>query len=55
LKAVAIDPTWLAWSALAGITALYDRNFESAEEHWRKALESDPAYARPTTGMPVTA
>jgi serine/threonine-protein kinase len=46
LKAVAIDPSLAsAWSALAGITALYDRNFESAEEHWRKALESDPAYA----------
>jgi serine/threonine-protein kinase len=34
-----------ARSALAAVTALYDRKFESAEEHWRKALESDPAYA----------
>lgn len=34
-----------ARSALAAVTALYDRNFESAEEQWREALESDPAYA----------
>ena len=46
LTAVAIDPGLAsAWSALAAVTALYDRKFESAEEHWRKALESDGAYA----------
>jgi serine/threonine-protein kinase len=46
LKALAIDPGLAsAWSALAAVTALYDRKLESAEEHWRKALESDPAYA----------
>jgi len=46
LKALAIDPGLAsAWSGLAAVTALYDHKFESAEEHWRKALESDPAYA----------
>jgi TolB-like protein/Tfp pilus assembly protein PilF len=46
LTAVAIDPGLAsAWSALAAVTALYDRKFDTAEEHWRKALESDPAYA----------
>jgi serine/threonine-protein kinase len=46
LKAVAIDPDLAsAWSALAAVTVLYDRKFESAEGYWRKALESDPAYA----------
>jgi serine/threonine-protein kinase len=46
LKALAIDPGLAsAWSALAAVNALYDRQFESAEEHWRKALESDPALA----------
>jgi len=46
LRALAVDPGLAsAWSALAAVTALYDRKFESAEEHWRKALESDPAYA----------
>jgi serine/threonine-protein kinase len=46
LTAVAVDPGLAsAWSALAAVTALYDHRFESAEEHWRKALESDPAYA----------
>jgi serine/threonine-protein kinase len=46
LKAVAIDPGLAsAWSALAAVAALYDRRFESAEEHWRKALKLDPAYA----------
>jgi serine/threonine-protein kinase len=46
LTALAIDPGLAsAWSALAAVTTLYDRKFESAEEHWRKALESDPAYA----------
>jgi tetratricopeptide (TPR) repeat protein len=46
LTALAADPGLAsAWSALAAVTALYDRQFESAEAHWRKALESDPAYA----------
>jgi tetratricopeptide (TPR) repeat protein len=46
LTALAADPGLAsAWSALAAVTCLYDRKFESAEEHWRKALESDPAYA----------
>ncbi|MGA2326870.1 MAG: hypothetical protein ABSH05_11350 [Bryobacteraceae bacterium] len=46
LTALAVDPELAAArSALAAVTALYDRKFESAEEHWRKALESDPAYA----------
>ncbi len=46
LTALAVDPGLAsAWSALAAVTALYDRKFESAEEHWRKSLDSDPAYA----------
>jgi tetratricopeptide (TPR) repeat protein len=41
-----VDPDLAsARSALAAVTALYDRKFESAEELWREALESDPAYA----------
>jgi len=45
-KAVALDPGLASgWSALAAVTALYDHKFESAEEHWRKSLDSDPAYA----------
>jgi serine/threonine-protein kinase len=44
--ALAVDPDLAsARSALAAVTALYDRKFESAEEQWREALESDPAYA----------
>ena len=36
LTALAVDPGLAsAWSALAAVTALYDRKFESAEEHWR--------------------
>lgn len=46
LTALAVDPELAsARSALAAVTALYDRKFESAEEQWREALESDPAYA----------
>jgi serine/threonine-protein kinase len=46
LTALAVDPDLAsARSALAAVTALYDRKFESAEELWREALESDPAYA----------
>jgi serine/threonine-protein kinase len=46
LTALAVDPDLAsARSALAAVTALYDRNFASAEEQWREALELDPAYA----------
>ena len=46
LTALRVDPDLAsARSALAAVTALYDRKFESAEEQWREALELDPACA----------
>jgi TolB-like protein/Flp pilus assembly protein TadD len=46
LQAVAIDGGLAsARSALAAVLAVYDREFEAAEEQWRRALALDPAYA----------
>ncbi|HUI57481.1 MAG TPA: tetratricopeptide repeat protein [Bryobacteraceae bacterium] len=40
--ALAIDPGLAsAWSALAAVTAMYERRFDAAEEPFRRALESD--------------
>jgi serine/threonine-protein kinase len=46
LAAIRIDENLAsARSALAAVLALYDRDFECAEEQWRWAVGVDPAYA----------
>jgi serine/threonine-protein kinase len=46
LAGIAVDKGLAsAASALAAVTALYDRDFQSAEDQWLRALATDPGYA----------